>query len=217
MKKVLFSVISLVLAFLASAGVQSCSSSSYESPLTGQNVSDITMESTEGSYDVSLGNSNLTKIKALSSETWCVPSVSSNSIHLSILANDTYEERKAMIVLTDSEDGSMLHFNVLQKQNNAIETFSSEYLMYWEGGPLIIPFQTTVDFNVEIPDDCDWLKDGIGNSRTRGMHRTEIIVTAQPNTGIEHRRVTFNIVNHSLGLSAPITIYQLSKGQPYPL
>ena len=41
MKKVLFSVISLVLAFLASAGVQSCSSSSYESPLTGQNVSDI--------------------------------------------------------------------------------------------------------------------------------------------------------------------------------
>ena len=207
-------MMTIVLASLLSVSTQSCSS--YESPLTGQNVSDITMESTEGSYDVSLSNRDLSKVKALSSDTWCTPTVNGKTIHLNVKANDTYEERKAMIVLTDSEDGSSLTFNVIQKQNNAIVAFSSEYMIEGDGGVYPIHFNTNVDFSVEIPSDCDWLKEGRGPVQTRGLQLAEIFITVSPNTGTEPRRVTFNIVNRELGLSTPITIHQLFKGQPYP-
>ena len=48
MKKSFLSLISVALVYVFSATVVSCSN--YESPLTGQKVSDIVMEETEGFF-----------------------------------------------------------------------------------------------------------------------------------------------------------------------
>ena len=213
MKKSILSLISVALVYVFSATVVSCSN--YESPLTGQKVDDIVMEETEGFYDVTFGNADLSNIKAQSSETWCTPTVSAKTIRINAQANDTYEERKAVVTLTDSKEGTTLTFNVIQKQNNAIITFGSEYLLMAEGGICNFHFQTNVFFTVEIPATCDWLKE-VSQSATRGLQMAEITLMASPNTGNEPREVTFNIVNHDLGLSTPIKLHQLFQGQPYP-
>ena len=67
MKKSFLSLITVALVYVFSATVVSCSN--YESPLTGQKVSDIVMEETEGFYDVTFGNADLSNIKRFGDST----------------------------------------------------------------------------------------------------------------------------------------------------
>ena len=209
MKKTIISMMTIMLVFILSASTQSCSN--YESPLTGQKVSDIVMEETEGFYDVTFGNADLSNIKTQSSETWCIPSVNGKSIRVNVQANDSYGERKAMVVLIDSKNGTSLSFYVIQKQNNAIIPSSPGFAIGADGGTFTLGIQTNVDFKVEIPADCDWLKEGFAKFQTRGLQIAELILTASQNTGKEYREVTIHLVNHELGLSVPIKITQLTQ------
>ena len=210
MKKSFLSLISVALVYVFSATVVSCSN--YESPLTGQKVNDIVMEETEGFYDVTFGNADLSNIKALSSETWCTPTVNGRNIRISVSANDTYGERKSMITLIDSKDASNLSFYVIQKQNNAIIA-PKGLAIPAKSGSYILNVQSNVYFEVEIPADCNWLKTGIGNSRTRGLHNSDVILIATENLSDEHRYVTINLVNNELGINNPVQIYQLTPGE----
>lgn len=213
MKNLLISMMTIVLAFLLSASTQSCSS--YDSPLAGQNVNDITMEATESFYDVSLGNSDLSKIKAQSSEAWCTPSVSGKTIRVNVQANDTFEERKAVVTLTDSEDGTTLAFNVAQKQNNAIITDSPTYYLVNGEGEFMVLVQSNIDFEVVIPYTCDWLKVKKDNARTRGLKNTPVRFVVSPNPTEEQRYVIVNFNNYEFGISTSVKIYQLSTGNPF--
>ena len=213
MKKSFLSLISVALVYVFSATVVSCSN--YESPLTGQKVNDIVMEETEGFYDVTFGNADLSNIKALSNETWCTPTVSAKTIRVNAQANDTYEERKAVVTLTDSKDGATLTFNVIQKQNNEIITDQPIYYIVKEAGEFTVIVHSNVDFKVVIPYNCDWLKVKTENAGTRGLKNTPVTFVASANTGEDHRYVYVNFNNYELGIGTDVKIHQLSD-KPLP-
>ena len=202
MKKTYISIITVALVVLLNASLQSCSS--YDSPLIGQKVSDITMESTESFYDVTFGNSDLSNINAKSSENWCNPSVTNKSIRVNVQENDTFEERKAIVTLTDSEDGSSLTFNVIQKQNNVIQGSSAVFLQQ-QGGIYICHLQTNVDYRVEIPAECNWIKELFSQENAsepviKGLRNEVIYFEAQPNDEGKERQVIVNFINDELGI-----------------
>ena len=206
-------MMAIVLVLMLSASIQSCSN--YESPLTGQKVNDIVMEETEGFYDVTFGNADLSNIKAISSETWCTPTVSAKTIRVNAQANDTYEERKAVVTLTDSKDGATLTFNVIQKQNNEIITDQPIYYIVKEAGEFTVIVHSNVDFKVVIPYNCDWLKVKTENAGTRGLKNTPVTFVASANTGEDHRYVYVNFNNYELGIGTDVKIHQLSD-KPLP-
>lgn len=213
MNKKFVSKIKIALTVMACAGIISCSK--YDSPLTGQTINDITMEATESFYDVTLGNADLSNIKPLSSEKWCNPTISGKTIRVNVQANDTYEERKAVVTLTDSEDGSTLTFNVVQKQNNAILTDSPTYYLVNGEGEFMVLVQSNIDFEVVIPYTCDWLKVKKENAGTRGLKNTPVRFVVSANPSEETRSVVVNFNNYDFGISTSVRIYQLSEGNPY--
>ena len=202
MEKTFLSITTVTLVVLLSASLQSCSS--YDSPLIGQKVSDITMESTESFYDVTFGNSDLANINAKSSENWCNPSVTNKSIRVNVQENDTFEERKAIVTLTDSEDGSSLTFNVIQKQNNVIRG-SSALVISGIGGIYMCHLKTNVDYRVEIPAECNWIKELFSQENAsepviKGLRNEVIYFEAQPNDEGKERQVIVNFINDELGI-----------------
>ena len=202
MKKTYISIITVALVVLLNASLQSCSS--YDSPLIGQKVSDVTMESTESFYDVTFGNSDLSNIDAKSSEKWCNPSVTNKIIRINVQENDTYEERKAIVTLTDSEDGSSLTFNVIQKQNNVIQGSSAVFLQQ-QGGIYICHLQTNVDYRVEIPAECNWIKELYSQEEVnvaviKDLKNEVIYFEAQPNDEGKERQVIVSFINDELGI-----------------
>ena len=202
MKKTYISIITVALVVLLNASLQSCSS--YDSPLIGQKVSDVTMESTESFYDVTFGNSDLSNINAKSSEKWCNPSVTNKIIRINVQENDTYEERKAIVTLTDSEDGSSLTFNVIQKQNNVIRG-SSALVISGIGGIYMCHLKTNVDYRVEIPAECNWIKELFSQENAsepviKGLRNEVIYFEAQPNDEGKERQVIVNFINDELGI-----------------
>ena len=210
MEKTFLSITTVTLVVLLSASLQSCSS--YDSPLIGQKVSDITMESTESFYDVTFGNSDLANINAKSSENWCNPSVTNKSIRVNVQENDTFEERKAIVTLTDSEDGSSLTFNVIQKQNNVIRGISG-LAISGKGGVMICHIETNVDYRVEIPTECNWIKELFSQENAsepviKGLRNEGVYFEVQPNDEGKERQAIISFINDEFGLKHSILLIQ---------
>ena len=210
MEKTFLSITTVTLVVLLSASLQSCSS--YDSPLIGQKVSDITMESTESFYDVTFGNSDLANINAKSSENWCNPSVTNKSIRVNVQENDTFEERKAIVTLTDSEDGSSLTFNVIQKQNNVIRG-SSALVISGIGGIYMCHLKTNVDYRVEIPAECNWIKELFSQENAsepviKGLRNEGVYFDVLPNDEGKERQAIISFINDEFGLKHSILIIQ---------
>lgn len=213
MNRSIISVTAIVLLLFLCASTQSCSK--YNSPLSHK-VSDLIVEETENTYDITLGSSDLSNIRVYSQDLsdWCNISVG-NTVRISVRENTTLEERSATVTLKDAEDGSTQTFKVIQKEHLGFAYLGPGIVVLAQGGTFPIGFQTNVDFQVEIPATCDWLKEGMDNARTRGGRNVQAIFTATPNTSPEIRKVTINFVNHELGIIHPYLIQQLSVGQEY--
>lgn len=183
----------------------SCSEE-YSSPLKGKTLNNVEMESDNSSTTLSLGGANLSKINAISSESWCFVSIDATSIYVRVNENTTYDDRKATVTLTDNEDGSTLSFNVTQKQKNAIKlSENTSYEFPEEGGTYPINVSTNVEILVEIPSDCNWLKTTSG---TRGLSDTKVYLTASKNNSGEKRETTINLKDPKGSVSTPIKIRQ---------
>lgn len=191
MKKTIYSILTFVLIILLGTSIQSCKSDSYVSPLHGQSIGDISLGSSMDSKNISIGsNSDLSKITASSSADWCSAIVSPTSINVSVQANDTYEERKASILLADSEDGTTLSFNVIQKQNDAVITDKQSYSISSSGGTITIEIKSNVDYTVEIPSDCNWLTYKAGS---RGLTTSSLSFTAPKNDSGDKREAVVKL------------------------
>lgn len=214
MNRSIISVTAIVLLLFLCASTQSCSK--YNSPLSHK-VSDLIVEETENTYDITLGSSDLSNIHIYSQtgSDWCKVSVGTTGVRISVRENTTLEERSATVTLKDSEDDSSLSFNVIQKEHLGFAYLGPGIVVLAQGGTCPLGFQTNVDFQVEIPATCDWLKEGMDHARTRGGRDVQVILTATPNTGQEMRKVTINFVNHELGINHPFLIQQMYVGQEY--
>ncbi|SEM63467.1 Putative binding domain-containing protein, N-terminal [Prevotella sp. ne3005] len=204
MKTIKYSL-SALLAVLLSVCVMSCGED-YSSPLKGQIVSDQTFETGTNSKTVTIGTKDLSKCTVSSSANWCSATIQTSMVVINVQPNDTYEERQAVITLTDPEDGTILSFKVVQKQNDAILIDKDNYDVPEEGGDITINVKSNVDYIVEIPSNSSWLSQK--KLATRGLKDSKIVLSAEKNNSGDERQATVLITDKNSRASSSITITQ---------
>ena len=204
MKTIKYSL-SALLAVLLSVCVMSCGED-YSSPLKGQIVSDQTFETGTNSKTVTIGTKDLSKCTVSISANWCSATIQTSTVVINVQPNDTYEERQAVITLTDPEDGTILSFKVVQKQNDAILVDKPDYLIPEEGGEISIKVQSNVSYSVEIPSDASWLTKV--SPSTRGLVSSTIVLKADKNNTGDERGTTIKLIDQETGTTTQFTVKQ---------
>lgn len=205
--KILKSIFVYLLTTIICFGIASCNKDDYSSPIKGKTVGDMTFESSQSTNSISIGDADLTGFIVNSSETWCVPSVQGKNLNVTVQNNDTYGERKATITITDPGDQSIVSFNVVQKQNNAILIDGSTYTVPEAGGDVSIKVQSNVNYNVEIPATATWLTKTTSAS-TRGLESSTVTLTASANNIGDEREAIVKLTDTTSGTTSEFTIKQ---------
>lgn len=203
--KTLKYTLSALIAVLLCAYVVSCGED-YSSPLKGQTVSDQTFETGTNSKTVSIGTKDLSKCTVSSSANWCSATIQNSTVVITVQPNDTYEQREAIVTLTDPEDGTILSFKVVQKQNNAILVDKPDYLIPEEGGEISIKVQSNVSYSVEIPSDASWLTKVTPS--TRGLVNSTIVLKADKNNTGDERGTIIKLKDQETGTTTQFTVKQ---------
>jgi uncharacterized protein YjdB len=195
-------ILGLFLAILiVGPSFYSCSKEEYESRIKELILSDMTFSSSAstaiqkfrqedlGNYAIKSGNT-----------TWCNAIIrkDSNQIVVSVTENTSYDERKAVVTLTDLIDTTMTRtFNVTQAQMDAIEVDKENtyFDVKTSGGQVTVKFKTNVSFSVDIDENnVDWISQKASAS-TRGLQDTSIVLNVAKNTSGDERRGYVYIVS----------------------
>lgn len=182
----------------------SCNSESYTSPLKGQSVEKQIFETGTYTKNLTIGTEDLSKCTILCNVDWCSTRIQGSSIVISVIPNDTYEERQALITLIDPEDATALSFDVVQRQNDAI-LVDYFYNVPEEGGIVKIKVESNIDYEVKI-HDVEWITIPSG---TRGLKSSEVVINVAPNdSGRERRGLIELVAKNKSGNSAIVSIHQ---------
>ena len=203
--KIIKNTLFVIVAVLLSLYVVSCGED-YSSPLKGQNVSDQTFEPRFSSKTVTIGTKDLSNCTVSCSANWCHATIEISSVVITVQPNDTYEERQAIITLTDPEDATTLTFKVVQKQNEAIIPENSSYSIPEEGGEITINIKSNVNYKVVIPSSVDWLK--LKESSTRSLEKTSFVLSANKNDSGGERSAIIKLASTESSTSKEITVLQ---------
>ena len=204
MKKVFYI---LLTAFIIYETNVSCSNE-YSSPLKGQQLNDIVLGASSNREIVSIGTGDLSNCGIASNEAWCKSSIQGSTVIINVDSNDTFEERRATITLTDLEDGTTLSFHVIQRQNNVIFTENKTYEIPEEGGEININVQSNLDYSVYFYPDASWLSQIQENASTRGLSSSTLTLKAGYNNSGDERTGTIALTNTDSGYSILFTVTQ---------
>lgn len=175
-QKLFFLSISIVL--FASLLLTACSKE-YESPLQGKQLGDMTFDASQSFRDIGFDGQDLSNLTVHSSATWCVPGVFESKLRVAVLDNQTYEERRATVEVTDIEDKTHTTFSVIQQQNDAIIASPVTYDAPEEGGNVIVTLQKNVE-NCKVQPQVDWITAST-RSLTRGLTDATIELSVAKN------------------------------------
>ena len=116
MKKLLFCALTAIL-------LTSCSTD-YISPLKNLAINELIFETGDNYTTIKLGDEDMSKFNAISTETWCSVTIKEKSININLTPNDTYYERYASVIITDMIDGTEAVIKVRQLVNKVSVNFS---------------------------------------------------------------------------------------------
>ena len=201
-----------LLAILVSAGFVSCSKDEYSSRLKELIIKDLTFECDEEAgvlyHTTTFRNEDLTNYRALSDAAWCQVSfdVSKSQMTVMVDENDSFDERKAVVTLTDAlAEGISRTFTVTQKQNNVIRVSETYKTVEAEGESFEIKFEHNVN-DYEVTSSATWLKAGV--KRTRGLSTSTIEVKVEENDSGIDRTAFLTIDSETIGEPVKIRIDQ---------
>lgn len=99
---------------------------------------------------------NVSAVKASSNVEWCKVSVKdANTVEVAVTKYTGYDNRDAVLTLTDESTGDAIHAAVIQNGGIWMLTNTS-YTVTNKGGNVVIPVKADLAYNVE---SADWLKD----------------------------------------------------------
>ena len=188
----------------------SCSDDGYQSRLRELLIDDMTFDFKASSQEVTFRHEDLSNYDCQSSEEWCTVAfdVVSSKMKVSVIANDTYDPRVSTITLADRKDASAKRtFTVTQKRNTGLFIDKTDFEVPIEGGSVTVSLKSNVDYVVQIPADCDWLKLA-PEPKTRGLDSTTFTLLASGNTSYHDRTALVTVTNKAEGLSGTVTVYQ---------
>lgn len=209
----------LMLVMCISVG--SCSGDEYSTRIHELLIQkDITFEADEESGSslttvMTLRNEDLTCYAVSSNQEWCRATidVKASTITISVKENETFDDRKAVVTLSDIIDGvSSRPINVTQKQNDVVRLAndSSIYKVNSAGGQVVIKVESNINYSVQIPADIDWITVPSSNG-TRGLVTSQVILDVAKNTTEKARSAQVYIKNESSGIQIPVLIQQEFK------
>ena len=182
----------LVITLLGVA-VTSCKSDDpYESRISYLAIKDVTFSSDASSDIQTFSNENLSNYVAKSSESWCSVTFVQASCRMIVEAenNETYDERKAVVTITDTKDPTKTRtFNVTQAQKDGLIVDVADT----DGGQVSFDVKSNIDYIVYIPREyADWLSQA---SNTRGLETKTVTINVAKNTSQKNRVGYVGIVN----------------------
>ena len=210
MNKIVSIIRHLFPAVLFSCLLVSCSDDSYQSRLRELLIDDMTFQSQASSQEVTFRHEDLSNYDCQSSDDWCTVSfdVANSKMKVSVTANATYDPRSATVTLADRLDSSVKRsFTVTQKRNTGLFVDKTDFEVPIEGGSITVSLKSNVDYVVDIPTDCDWLKLA-PEAKTRGLDSTAFTLIASGNTTYHDRTALVTVTNKAEGLSGTVTVYQ---------
>ena len=187
----------LVITLLGIA-VTSCKSDDpYESRISYLAIKDVTFSSDASSDIQTFSNENLSNYEAKSSESWCSVTFVQASCRMIVEAenNETYDERKAVVTITDTKDPTKTRtFNVTQAQKDGLIVDVAEpFIVPTDGGQVSFDVKSNIDYIVYIPREySDWLSNASG---TRGLETKTVTINVAKNTSQKNRVGYVGIVN----------------------
>jgi uncharacterized protein YjdB len=183
--------------------LSSCSKDDYVSRIHELIIDDVTFDADSlngGSltYVKTFRGEDLSNYKANSDSSWCsvVFDTKAATMTVSVTENNTFEERKTLVILKDTVDGSaMRSFAVTQLQNDVVNLSdpTDTYQVATEGGQVVINLESNVNYSVQIPDSVDWITLS-GSNGTRGLQKSSVTLDVAKNTTLSSRSTEVSIV-----------------------
>lgn len=179
----------------------------YVSILHEFNFDDLTFEADEQSgilfHTTVYKTYNRSKIHAFADASWCKIDIINDpylTITVKVDENNTYEERKATVTLTDMKEPDISRtFSVTRMQNNVI-WFKQDYFTVGKKGRVFdIEFEHNVE-DYEVNSSCTWTKVKING--TRGLITSSITVSVEENKS-SGPRTAFITINSNM-VSDPV-------------
>lgn len=139
------------------------------------------------------------------SDSWLsVPPASSTySPLIRVAANTSGESRTGAVTFVSEEYGLKDFVIIKQLQNGAIVLVEDTYTVSNEGGVLEFPVLANVDFDVVIPDDCNWITLS-ETSLTRAMEVVGIVLRVASYEGVQPRESEILFVADDVAQSVKI-------------
>lgn len=202
--------LSLFLGFVINWSLYSCGED-YSSPLSNLSIDDVIVKYDQKTATIKIGNDNLESFETFSissSANWCkvqFDEIWKNNVNIKIDKNTSYDERRALITITDPEDGTNLLINIIQEPEYVYLSDKDTYEIPEEGGQISINLKSNVDYSVVIPDDASWLT----CSKTRGLSQSTLTFTASKNESGEERIAIVSLNGPTTESSSHLIIKQL--------
>lgn len=199
----------ILMALITGASLVSCGED-YESRLPELLIKDMKFESGSDPLETLtqeqvFRNEDLSNFIITADQVWCFPhiDVDNSKIVVVVNGNDTYDERTAIVTITDTKANKDRSFTVTQAQLDAIMTDQADYTVASSGGELPITVKYNVDYTVEV--SSDWIH---YNVTTRGLEEKVLTFTVDENNSGDERYGSIKILNSSKGVEAKAVIRQ---------
>lgn len=186
---------------------------SFEAPMDGGTIT-INMESNV-SYDVKIpdGCDWISRAASRSGTRGTTTSV----VELKVAANKSYKAREAVVIIGNQAAGVSESITITQPFNTTFSVDKNDFEVEQGGGTFTVNLTHNISYDVEIPDDCDWItlptstrgKSRGSKAQTRAEpEATAITFRVKANESYKARDAVITIGNKAAGVSIKISVHQ---------
>ena len=195
------------------AAVFKADKKSFEAPMDGGTIT-INMESNV-SYDVKIpdGCDWISRAASRSGTRGTTTSV----VELKVAANKSYKAREAVVIIGNQAAGVSESITITQPFNTTFSVDKNDFEVEQGGGTFTVNLTHNISYDVEIPDDCDWItlptstrgKSRGSKAQTRAEpEATAITFRVKANESYKARDAVVTIGNKAAGVSIKISVHQ---------
>ena len=199
-----------LLLILVCASFLACSEEGYESRIRELILEDLSFDNGQSTQELVFRHEDLSPYECASSEEWCKVSIDvpNRKIMVHVIANDSYDPRTAVITVADKNNAEKRTFNVSQDRNTGLFIGETVFEVPMEGGSVTVNLESNVNYEVVIPDDCDWLSLATDNAKSRGLEESSFTLLVNANKSYNNRSAVVKVVNTDEGLSGSVSVSQ---------
>ena len=199
-----------LLLILVCASFLACSEEGYESRIRELILEDLSFDNGQSTQELVFRHEDLSQYECASSEDWCKVSIDvpNRKIMVHVTANDSYDPRTAVITVADKNNAEKRTFSVSQKRNTGLFIGETVFQVPMEGGSVIVNLESNVNYEVVIPDDCDWMSLATDGAKSRGLEESSFTLLVNANKSYNNRSAVVKVVNTDEGLSGSVSVSQ---------